>query len=71
MCKNAKEEVLMKCITQEVGIELLKKFIVALAAITPPHEPWSVKLSEQDSIGCLPWPMQRSWYATVMGVSFS
>jgi hypothetical protein len=25
MCKNAKEEVLMKCITQEVGIKLLEE----------------------------------------------
>jgi hypothetical protein len=25
MCKNAKEEVLMKCITQEAGIKLLKE----------------------------------------------
>jgi hypothetical protein len=25
MCKNAKEEVLMKCITQEAGIQLLHK----------------------------------------------
>jgi hypothetical protein len=25
MCKNAKEEVLMKCITQEAGIKLLEE----------------------------------------------
>jgi hypothetical protein len=47
-----------------------KKLTVVPAAIRPPHEPWSVKLSGQDSTGRLPWPMQRSWYATAMGASF-
>jgi hypothetical protein len=46
MRKNAKEEVLMKCIIQEAGIELLKKFTVAPAVITLPHEPWSINLFE-------------------------
>jgi hypothetical protein len=60
MRKNAKEEVLMKCILKRQVLNCSKKFIVALAIITPPRKPWSVKLSEQDSIGRPPWPMQRS-----------
>jgi hypothetical protein len=47
------------------------KFIVVLAAITPPLGLWSVKLSEQVSTGHLPWPMQRSWSAAATDVSFS
>jgi hypothetical protein len=71
MCKNAKEEVLMKYITQEASIELLEEIHSGTAAIMSSHKPWSVKLSEQDSTGRPPWPMQRSWYATATGVSFS
>jgi hypothetical protein len=46
------------------------KFIVVLAAITPPLGPWSVKLFEQVSTARLPLPMQRSWSAAMTDVSF-
>jgi hypothetical protein len=70
MRKNEKEEVLMKCITREAGIQLLHEIIVVLAAITPPLGPWSAKLSEQVSTRHLPWPMQRSWSIATTDASF-
>ena len=49
--KNAKEEILMKCITREDGERLLDQIHSAPAATTQPQERWSVRLSEQGSIG--------------------
>ena len=49
--KNAKEEILMKCITQEDGEHLLDQITLAPAATMRPQERWSARLSEQGSIG--------------------
>jgi hypothetical protein len=70
MCKNAKEEVLMKCITCEVGIQLLHEIHSGTCGNHATLGPWSAKLSEQISTGRLPWPMQRSWSAATTDVSF-
>ena len=50
-CKNTKEEILMKCITQEDGERLLKKSILAPMATMRPRERWLARHFEQGFIG--------------------
>ena len=52
--KNVKEEILMKCITQEDGERLLDKIHSGSLATTWPRERWLARLSEQGFIGRQP-----------------
>jgi hypothetical protein len=71
MRKNTKEEVLMKCITREVGIQLLHEIRSGTCGNHAASRTLSAKPSEQVSTGRLSWPMQRSSSGAVIDVSFS
>jgi hypothetical protein len=71
MRKNAKEEVLMKCITWEAGIQLLHEIHSGTCSNHAASRTLVAKLSEQVSTGRLSWPMQRSWFAAATNVNFS
>ena len=49
--KNAKEEILMKCLTQEEGEHLLDQIHSSSYGNHAASRTWSVRLSEQGSIG--------------------
>jgi hypothetical protein len=71
MRKNAKEEVLMKCITQEAGIQLLHEIHSGTCGNHAASRTLVSKAFRAGSTGRLPWPMQRSWSAATTDVSFS
>jgi hypothetical protein len=60
MHKNAKEAVLMKCITREAVIHLLHEIHSGTCGNHVASQTLVRRLFEQVSTGRLPWPMQKS-----------
>ena len=58
--KNTKEEILMKCITQEEGEHLLDQIHSGSCGNHAASRTLVVRLSEPGSIGRQQWPTQRS-----------